>query len=180
MVRNPDLTDDDRNEEPNAGISRRSTLKTVGAAGAALSGTALSVGTAAAESTWNYELVSEALDAKVTEVVVQGDWAYTATLDSITTVDLSDPTLPVVGGTAFAEGDDNRVRARRWCGGQSVGCTRRSERFESGSGCRTARVRLWTLRCLWTPEYRGDEHRRVLRLPEGQSIRRPAQKGEVY
>jgi hypothetical protein len=84
-------------------FDRRDFIKTTGIA---LGTTTLSA-SAAAESTWNYELAGEALDAKVAEAVVRGDWAYTATIDSITTVDLSDPTLPVVGGTALGHGTDN-------------------------------------------------------------------------
>ena len=88
----------------NTDFDRRDFLK---ATGATLGGAAALSSSAAAESTWNYELAGEALDAKVAEVVVQGDWAYTATVDSITTVDLSDPTLPMVGGTALGHGTDN-------------------------------------------------------------------------
>ncbi|WP_101295481.1 LVIVD repeat-containing protein [Halegenticoccus soli] len=77
------------------------------ATGAAFGGLTLS-SAASAESTWNYELVGEALDAGVQEVVVQGDWAYTANGAAIATVDLSDPTLPVVGGVAPGRGDDNK------------------------------------------------------------------------
>ena len=83
---------------------RRTFLK---ASGATLVGTTAMAGTAAA-SEWRYELAGEALEPGVKECVVQGDWAYTAQGDStLTTVDLSDPELPVIGGTATGEGTDN-------------------------------------------------------------------------
>ena len=89
---------------PKHGVSRRSLLK---ATGVALGGTVLSAGAASAESTFNYELVGEALDPGTKEVVVQDDWAYTANGASIATVDLSDPTTPLLGGTAPGNGTDN-------------------------------------------------------------------------
>lgn len=77
------------------------------ATGGALGSTTFLVGVATGDSTWRYKLAGEALDAKVEEVVVQGDFAYTATIDSITTVDVSDPTAPLVAGTALGHGQDN-------------------------------------------------------------------------
>jgi hypothetical protein len=84
-------------------FDRRDFIKTTGIA---LGTTALSA-SATAESTWNYELVGEALDAGVHEAVVQGDWAYAANGTEITTVDVSDPSAPVLGGTALGHGSDN-------------------------------------------------------------------------
>lgn len=84
-------------------FDRRDFLKTTGVA---LAGTTLS-GAATAESTWNYELVGEALDPGTQEVDVQGDYAYTAQPASIATVDLSDPSQPLLAGTAVGEGTDN-------------------------------------------------------------------------
>lgn len=83
---------------------RRDFMKTTGSI---LAGAAIVSGRVAAESTWNYELVGEALDAGVAEAVVQGDFAYTATLDSITIVDVSDPDAPLVAGAALGHGHDN-------------------------------------------------------------------------
>lgn len=77
------------------------------ATGATLAGTTLAMGTAGAKSEWRYELVGEALDPGVHEVVVQGDWAYTANGASIATVDLSDPETPLLGGTALGNGTDH-------------------------------------------------------------------------
>jgi len=82
---------------------RREFLQTTGA----LAGVGALSGLASAESTWDYELVSEALDAGSQETVVQGDWAYTANGGSIATVDLSDPATPLLGGTAAGHGIDN-------------------------------------------------------------------------
>jgi hypothetical protein len=83
---------------------RRNFLK---ATGIALGTTALPIGNAGAQSEWRYELAGEALDAGVHEVVVQGDWAYTANGASIATVDMSDPETPVLGGTAPGNGENN-------------------------------------------------------------------------
>ncbi|WP_306053573.1 LVIVD repeat-containing protein [Natronococcus wangiae] len=85
--------------------NRRTVLRTVGTA---IGGIGLASASASAESTWNYELVSTALDPGAQEVVVQGDWAYTANGAAIATVDLSDPEAPVLGGTAPGHGDDNK------------------------------------------------------------------------
>jgi hypothetical protein len=88
-------------------VSRRTVL---GVTGAALAGGALSVGTASAEpegSTYSYEVAGAALDAGTKELVVQDDWAYTANGATIATVDLSDPTTPLLGGTATGNGQDN-------------------------------------------------------------------------
>lgn len=85
-------------------INRRSFLK---ANSVALTGIALS-SVAAAESTWSYELAGEALDPGTQEVDIQGDWAYTATPTRIATVDLSDPTAPLLGGTALGHGTENK------------------------------------------------------------------------
>ena len=84
-------------------FDRRTVLKGLGAAGVAATG----VPSTAAASTWDYQVVGDALDAGVKEAVVQGDWAYTANDESIATVDLSDPTTPLLGGTAVATGSDN-------------------------------------------------------------------------
>lgn len=84
--------------------NRRDFLK---ATGAALAGSAAASASATAESTWNYELVGEALDAGTHEAVVQGEWAYSANGASIATVDVSDPTVPLLGGTALGHGEDN-------------------------------------------------------------------------
>jgi hypothetical protein len=86
-------------------FDRRTFLKTTGVA---LGGVAAPSASAAAESTWNYELVGEALDPGTQEVVVQGDWAYTANSAAIATVDLSDPRVPLLGGTAPSRSDDNK------------------------------------------------------------------------
>ncbi|QLG62902.1 hypothetical protein [Halorarum salinum] len=86
-------------------FDRRTFLK---ASGVALAGATAASGSVAGESTWNYELAGEALDAGAQEVVVQDDWAYTANGASIATVDLSDPTAPLLGGTAPGHGDDNK------------------------------------------------------------------------
>lgn len=85
-------------------MKRRTFIETTGAV---LVGTAVASGSATAESTWNYELVGEALDPGVQEVDVQGDYAYTAQPSSIAVIDLSDPTTPVLAGTALGEGTDN-------------------------------------------------------------------------
>lgn len=84
--------------------NRRDFLKLTGTA---IASTAIASSTVSAESTWSYELVAEALDPGTQEVDVQGDWAYTADGASIATVDLSDPTLPVLGGTAPGHGVEN-------------------------------------------------------------------------
>lgn len=86
-------------------MQRRQFLK---AAGATLAGIGLASTTATAESTWNYELTSEALDAGTTECVVQGNWAYSANGAAIATVDVSDPDAPLLGGTALAHGQENK------------------------------------------------------------------------
>jgi hypothetical protein len=88
----------------NANVDRRTVLKTTGVA---LGGLAAVSGSAAAESTWNYELAGEALDPGVQEVDVQGDYLYTAQATSIAVVDVSDPSTPLVVGTATGEGEDN-------------------------------------------------------------------------
>jgi hypothetical protein len=85
-------------------FDRRDVLK---ATGAALGTIGVSSAGAAAESTWNYDLVGEALDPGVQEVDVQGDYAYTAQSSSIAVVDLSDPTTPLLAGTVIGEGTDN-------------------------------------------------------------------------
>lgn len=84
-------------------MDRRDFLK---AGGLALAGSAFAT-TAAAESTWRYELAGEALDPGVQEVDVQGDYAYTAQPASLAVVDLSDPSAPLLAGTALGEGTDN-------------------------------------------------------------------------
>lgn len=89
----------------NGGVFRRRLLQ---ATGAVLGSAALPIGAASAESTWNYELAGEALDAGTQEVRVQGDWAYTANGATIATVDVSDPEAPLLGGTAAGHGDDNK------------------------------------------------------------------------
>ena len=86
-------------------FDRRTFLKTTGAT---LAGLSLASTSATAESTWNYELAGTALDPGTQEVVVQGDWAYTANGSAIATVDVSDPEAPVLGGTAPGHGDDNK------------------------------------------------------------------------
>ncbi|NHN49023.1 hypothetical protein G9464_15675 [Halostella sp. JP-L12] len=84
-------------------FDRRDFIK---ATGASIVGTSILSGTAVA-SEWRYELAGEALDAGTHEAVVQGDWAYSANGTAIATVDVSDPELPVLGGTATAQGEDN-------------------------------------------------------------------------
>ncbi|WP_440007931.1 LVIVD repeat-containing protein [Halomicrococcus sp. SG-WS-1] len=84
-------------------FDRRSFLK---ATGTVLGTTALPAGAASA-SEWRYDLVGEALDPGTQEVDVQGDYAYTAQSASIATVDLSDPSTPLLAGTATGEGTDN-------------------------------------------------------------------------
>lgn len=85
-------------------FDRRQFLKTTGAT---LGGLAVTSAGATAESEWNYELVGEALDAGTHEAVVQGDWAYSANGAEIATVDVSDPSTPLLGGTAVGHGQDN-------------------------------------------------------------------------
>lgn len=85
-------------------FDRRQFLKTTGAA---LGGLAVTSAGATAESECHYELVGEALDAGTQEAVVQGDWAYSANGAEIATVDVSDPSTPLLGGTAVGHGQDN-------------------------------------------------------------------------
>ena len=75
------------------------------ATGAAL-GTGLVSGAASAQYDQfeGYRLVGEAPVPGINEVVVQGDWAYATSQGSITTININDPTTPVVAGRA--EGED--------------------------------------------------------------------------
>lgn len=76
------------------------------AAGGAVLGAGLVSGTASAEYDRfeNYSLVGTAPVPGINEVVARGDWAYATSQGSITTVNINDPTTPLVAGRA--EGED--------------------------------------------------------------------------
>lgn len=81
---------------------RRDFLKATGT----VLGTGLVSGTASAQydKMESYRLVGEAPVPGINEVVAQGDWAYATSQGSLTTININDPTLPVVAGRA--EGED--------------------------------------------------------------------------
>lgn len=76
------------------------------AAGGAVLGAGLVSGTASAEYDRfeNYSLVGTAPVPGINEVVARGNWAYATSQGSITTVNINDPTTPLVAGRA--EGED--------------------------------------------------------------------------
>ena len=80
---------------------RRSFLK---ASGAVL-GTGLMSSAAGAQYDQfeGYRLVGEAPVPGINEVVARGDWAYAANQGNLTTININDPTTPVVAGTAQGE-----------------------------------------------------------------------------
>lgn len=71
----------------------------VRATGIAVGAGALPTGTAAAHSDAEYEFLAEAPVPGAEELVVEDEWAYVASA-GLTTVDLSNPTLPLVRGRA--------------------------------------------------------------------------------
>lgn len=86
-------------------VNRRDFLR---ASGVALGVGAVGSTPAAAASEWRYEFTAGALDLKTRELVVQDNrWAYTATGTGFATVDVSNPSLPVVAATVPGHGTDN-------------------------------------------------------------------------
>jgi hypothetical protein len=93
------------------GVGRRSVLRAAGAAGtasllpagtAAVTGSA-GVGTASAAEGSGYRFVSEAAVPNPTDVKIDGTWAFAATGDSISVVDVSNPRLPTLADRQPAE-----------------------------------------------------------------------------
>lgn len=73
-------------------VRRRQFLRTTGTALA----TGALAGVAAGEESYSYEFVNEAVAPNPTEVRVDGKWAYAATDETISVVDVADPRLPVL------------------------------------------------------------------------------------
>lgn len=73
-------------------MDRRTFLRTAGVVGAGLAGVGSAGNAAAAHDGYRYHGTAPA--PGVQELVTDGDWAFCATEGAVTTVDLSDPTMP--------------------------------------------------------------------------------------